>query len=143
MSDDTSKILDGSNPKADARLIRDVLAADTAYVPEGDDMFDGGCPADVLPRPAVNRGVGQYQYNANERAAAQLAAMKVHSAICEALRHAYHEADDKAEDAYDWMTKQTTQQGRDDARTIYLQTCRYRDGLSKAWDIAIKTFPHI
>jgi hypothetical protein len=141
MSDDTSKILDGTNPKADARLVRDILKAEA--VPEGDDMFDGGCPADVLPRPAVNRGIGQYQYNANELVAAQLAALKVHSAICEALRHAYHEADDKAEDAYDWMSKQATQQGRDDARTIYLQTCRYRDGLSKAWDIAIKVYAEL
>ena len=44
-------ILTGRNPKADAKLIADVLNAPTQQeLVECDDPFDGGCPADIMPR---------------------------------------------------------------------------------------------
>lgn len=44
-------ILNGSNPVADRRLIDDVMASRV----ECDDAFDGGCPADLLPRRVADR----------------------------------------------------------------------------------------
>ena len=44
-------ILNGTNPAADRRLMADVLAASI----ETDDAFDGGCPADLLPRRIPDR----------------------------------------------------------------------------------------
>jgi hypothetical protein len=44
-------ILTGRNPKADAKLIADVLnAPPQLVVVECDDPYDGGCPADIMPR---------------------------------------------------------------------------------------------
>jgi hypothetical protein len=40
-------ILNGTNPAADRRLMADVISAP--------DPFDGGCPADVLPRRIPDR----------------------------------------------------------------------------------------
>jgi hypothetical protein len=43
-------ILTGRNPKADAKLIADVLNASTQQeMVECDDPYDGGCPADIMP----------------------------------------------------------------------------------------------
>lgn len=44
-------ILTGKNPAADRRLMADVMAASV----ECDDAFDGGCPADLLPRRVPDR----------------------------------------------------------------------------------------
>lgn len=44
-------ILTGKNPAADRRLIDDVMASRV----ECDDAFDGGCPADLLPRRVADR----------------------------------------------------------------------------------------
>jgi hypothetical protein len=45
-------LLDGSNPKADAKLMQAVADAN-----ERPDPFDGGCPADVEPRTSYQAAV--------------------------------------------------------------------------------------
>lgn len=152
-------ILNGTDPAADRRLIADVMKADASGVPDDFDQWDGGCPADVLPRrvpvarandipaPAdleaqLAKGkakIAAYQFAPNELLAAHMAAGKVYYAIVEALRVAYHEADEVAECEFERYCEQRTTE----SHQSYRLACRYRDGLSAAWDIAIKTFPVI
>jgi hypothetical protein len=133
MSDDTSKILDGSNPKADARLIRDVLAADTADVPEGEDMFDGGCPADVLPRQVPGAPKAESFTDIMCHVAACNARGDVYQTLCDSIDKAWDRAIEAHTIAFDLVIK-------DSNPTTLRRVNRaegYRDGIRAALQIVL------
>ena len=67
-------ILTGKNPAADRRLMADVMAASV----ECDDAFDGGCPADLLPRRVPDRrGYGSTRTGSTDYIAGLRAGLRV------------------------------------------------------------------
>jgi hypothetical protein len=117
-------ILNGTNPAADRRLMDDVMSAP--------DPFDGGCPADN--RPMV------YDLPISIKAAKFDAAHETHNRLVGLMRKAYHEANAAANKAYDDATKHVSGPDREAARRIYLEAARYRDGVSRAWDLLLAAY---
>ncbi|NBW18099.1 MAG: hypothetical protein EBR82_60010 [Caulobacteraceae bacterium] len=133
MSDDTSKILDGSNTKADARLIRDVLAADTADVPEGEDMFDGGCPADVLPRQVP----GAPKAQSFTDIMCQVAACNARGDVYQTLSDSIMKAWDRAAEAHLVAVSLDTSENSTTTRRLVKGAEGYRDGIRAALQIVM------
>ena len=70
----TDQILNGTNPAADRRLLDDVMASRV----ECDDAFDGGCPADLLPRRVPDRrGYGSTRTGSTDYIAGLRAGLRV------------------------------------------------------------------
>jgi hypothetical protein len=117
-------ILNGTNPAADRRLMDDVMSAP--------DPFDGGCPADN--RPMV------YDLPMIIKAARQDAASETHSRLVNILRNAYTTANEAADKAYDEVLKHGPGHDREAAHRKYIEASRYRDGVSKAWDLLLVAY---
>ncbi len=127
-------ILNGTNPAADRRLMDDVMSAP--------DPFDGGCPADN--RPMV------YDLPISIKAAKFDAAIETHSRLVNLVRKAYNEANDATNKAYnELMTHDSAPEAcsssallsdREAAYRTYIEASRYRDGVSKAWDLLLVAY---
>jgi hypothetical protein len=117
-------ILNGTNPAADRRLMDDVMSAP--------DPFDGGCPADN--RPMV------YDLPISIKAAKFDAAIETHSRLVNLVRKAYNEANDAVNKADDMLFTHTSGFDREAAYRSYIEACRYRDGVARAWDIILNAY---
>lgn len=117
-------ILNGTNHAADRRLMEDVMSAP--------DPFDGGCPADN--RPMV------YDLPISIKTAKFDAAIETHSRLVNLVRKAYNEANDATNKADDEVMTHTPGSDREAAYRTYIEAARYRDGVSRAWDILLNAY---
>lgn len=118
-------ILNGTNPAADRRLMDDVMSAP--------DPFDGGCPADVLPRSVPAPTVAQSFTDHMVYVAACNARGDVYQTLCDSIMKAWDRAAEAHLVAVDLNIK-------DNSQTTTRRVNRaegYRDGVRAALQIVL------
>lgn len=81
-----------------------------------------------------------YDLPVSTKAAKFDAAHETHSRLVDLVRKAYIEANDAADKAYDEVLKHSPGTDREAARRTYIEASRYRDGISRAWNLLLVAY---
>lgn len=118
-------ILNGTNPAVDRRLMDDVMSAP--------DPFDGGCPADVLPRSVPAPTVAQSFTDHMVYVAACNASGDVYQTLSDSIMKAW----DRAAEAYLVAVSLDTSENSTTTRRLVKRAEGYRDGIRAALQIVL------